>query len=95
VFVAVASHGFLDALTDAGLGVGFFIPFYDARFFFPWRPILTSSVDPAAFFSERGATILANEMLWICTPVALGLAGLAWARRRAAGTQRARRAPDR
>ena len=26
-FFAVASHGFLDAATDAGLGVGFFIPF--------------------------------------------------------------------
>src|SRR5258707_13969443 len=34
-FIVTASHGVLDAITDGGLGVGFFIPFDSARYFFP------------------------------------------------------------
>src|SRR5579862_6474689 len=54
IFVACASHGFLDAFTDAGLGVGFFIPFSAHRYFFPWRPIRTSPLNPRAFVSSSG-----------------------------------------
>jgi inner membrane protein len=67
-FVAVASHGLLDAATDAGLGVGFFIPFSSERYFLPWRPILTSPLGVGAFFSPRGLAILANEFAWIMAP---------------------------
>src|SRR5467141_4808921 len=35
-FLITASHGFLDAMTDGGLGVAFFSPFDNRRFFFPW-----------------------------------------------------------
>src|ERR1700760_1766773 len=35
LFVAAASHGFLDALTDGGLGVAFFSPFDNHRYFLP------------------------------------------------------------
>jgi inner membrane protein len=38
-FLATASHGFLDAMTDGGLGVAFFSPFDNHRYFLPWRPI--------------------------------------------------------
>lgn len=69
---ACASHGLLDALTNAGLGVGLAIPFWNDRYFFPWRPILTSSLDPRDAFSRRGLEILLNEARWI------GLATLAW-----------------
>jgi len=71
IFVACASHGFLDAFTDAGLGVGFFIPFSDVRYFFPWRPILTSPLSIGRFFSEDGALILRNEAVWVWIPVGL------------------------
>ena len=74
-FVAVASHGLLDAATDAGLGVGFFIPFSEHRYFFAWRPILTSPIGMGAFFSPRGLAILANEFVWIMAP-ALACAAL-------------------
>ena len=75
---ATASHGVLDAFTNGGLGVGFWIPFSDERLFAPFRPIMTSSIDPAHAFGTRGMRVLANEALWIGLPVAsaLGLVNL-------------------
>ena len=73
-FVITASHGFLDAMTDGGLGVAFFSPFDPTRYFLPWRPILVSPIG-AGFFSERGIAVLWSELLWVW-PVALAL-GLA------------------
>ena len=70
-FVACASHGVLDALTDAGRGVGFFLPFVDERYFFPWRPLETSPVRPIAFFRGRSLAILTNELIWVWLPVEL------------------------
>jgi inner membrane protein len=66
---ACASHGILDAFTDAGLGVGFFIPFDDTRYFFPWRPILTSPLSIGSFLSGRGVAIMMNELIWVWLPV--------------------------
>lgn len=70
-FVVTASHGVLDAMTDGGLGVAFFAPFSNARYFLPWRPIAASPVAIAAFFSTRGLRILATEIIWIWIPAAL------------------------
>lgn len=78
VFVALASHGVLDAFTDGGLGVGLFIPFDDGRTFAPWRPILVSPLSAGAFFSSRGLAVVANEALWVGAPC-LALLGGAWA----------------
>jgi inner membrane protein len=36
-FLASASHGLLDAMTDGGLGVAFFSPFDNTRYFLPWN----------------------------------------------------------
>ncbi len=83
-FMACASHGILDACTDAGLGVGFFIPFDDGRYFLPWRPVRTSPLSAAAFFNARGLAILANEMLWIWLPTSLLVAVVLYARHRVA-----------
>jgi inner membrane protein len=69
-----ASHGVLDAMTTGGLGVGFFSPFENSRWFLPWRPILVSPVDPEAFFSARGLAILKSEALWVGLPSAIVLA---------------------
>jgi inner membrane protein len=87
VFAAVASHGLLDAFTDAGLGVGLFIPFDDGRYFAPWRPILTSPLSVGAFFSSRGLAVLANEALWVGVPC-LAVLALARAVRSLSGRSR-------
>jgi inner membrane protein len=69
LFLAVATHGLLDALTDGGLGVAFFAPFDDARYFFSCRPIRVSPIG-MSFFSERGWATLASELLWVWLPAA-------------------------
>ena len=82
--LACASHGLLDALTDAGLGIGFFLPFDDGRYFFDWRPLRTSPLSVMAFVNRRGLEILANEAFYIGLPAALlGGFGLALRRLRA------------
>ncbi len=88
-FLAVASHGFLDAFTDAGLGIGFFIPFESSRYFFPWRPVATSPLSIGAFFSSGAAlTILASELFWIGLPTAAAVGALGLVRRlRGAGRE--------
>lgn len=37
--VAALSHGFLDALSSYSYGVGFFAPFSQQRYRFPWTPL--------------------------------------------------------
>ncbi len=84
-FVATISHGVLDAFTDAGLGVGFLIPFDDARFFAPWRPLATSPLSVSAFLTGPALRILANEAVFVGLPLLalLTLRGFVrWARRR-------------
>jgi inner membrane protein len=68
LFAATASHGFLDAFTNGGLGVAFFSPFDRARYFFPVRPILVSPLNLAAFATRRGAAVLFSEMRWVWLP---------------------------
>jgi len=67
LFLAAASHGLLDALTDGGYGVAFFAPFDGTRYFFPFTPIAVSPIG-AGFFSARGAAVIMNEMLWVWLP---------------------------
>lgn len=67
--LAAASHGLLDAFTDAGRGVGFLIPLSDARFFFPWRPLATSPIGVQAFLRGEAAAILWNELRWVWLPL--------------------------
>jgi inner membrane protein len=75
-FTAAISHGVLDAFTDAGLGVGFLIPFDDTRYFAPWwRPLATSPLSISEFFSGPAPRILTNEALWIGPPL-VGFVGL-------------------
>jgi inner membrane protein len=67
LFLCTMSHGLLDACTDGGLGVAFFAPFHNARYFFPWTPIRVSPIG-AGFFSPRGMATLRSELVWIWTP---------------------------
>jgi inner membrane protein len=68
LFLVTASHGLLDAMTNGGLGVAFFSPVDNRRYFLPWRPILVSPIGMARFFSARGVAILESEILWIWVP---------------------------
>lgn len=72
-FLVTLSHGFLDALTDGGLGIAFFAPFDSTRYFFPWRPVSVSPIGISAFVSHEGLRVLLSELLWIGIPVGLWL----------------------
>ncbi|MAV26715.1 MAG: hypothetical protein CMQ05_11445 [Gammaproteobacteria bacterium] len=73
-FVASASHGVLDAFTNAGLGVGFLIPFDDTRYFAWSRPIETSPLSVERFFTQRGVSVFQNELLYILLPLVSAVA---------------------
>jgi len=80
--IALASHGVLDALTNGGLGVGFFIPFHDARYFFPWQPIEVSPISPRRFIDGRAWPVLASEFVVVWIPLGFAWIGALIARRR-------------
>jgi inner membrane protein len=83
LFLATASHGVLDAMTDGGSGVAFLAPFDGTRTFFPWRPIPVSPIGLSRFFSERGLAVLEAEVVLVWIPAALlGLVGVLLRRRR-------------
>ncbi|GJL58969.1 MAG: hypothetical protein NPIRA03_18260 [Nitrospirales bacterium] len=67
------SHGFLDALTNGGLGIAFFAPFDSTRYFFPLRPIVVSPIGLSAFLSQEGMGVLFSELVWIGIPVGIWL----------------------
>jgi len=71
LFLAVGSHGFLDALTDGGRGIAFFSPFSETRFFLPFRPVHVSPISLQRFFGGRALEVLASEFLWIWLPMFL------------------------
>jgi inner membrane protein len=68
LFLCAASHPILDAMTTGGLGVAFFAPFSNERYFFPWRPIRVSPINPERFFTARGLAVLASEVVWVWVP---------------------------
>jgi inner membrane protein len=83
-FLATASHGLLDAMTDGGLGVAFFSPFNTTRYFLPWSPIHVSPIGLTRFFSYRGLAVIQSELLYIWLPSALLLLSAFLIRRRVA-----------
>jgi inner membrane protein len=72
VLLATASHGFLDAFTNGGLGVAFLWPFWEERYFAPVQMIQVSPIG-RAFFSEYGLRVLLSELVWVWTPCARSL----------------------
>src|SRR5918992_4841680 len=89
LFLATASHGVLDALTNGGLGVAFFAPFDNARYFFPLTPIEVSPISVRAFFTERGVRVLTSELVWVWLPSVVFAALALWLRRREGRQERA------
>src|SRR5580698_1687907 len=81
LFLATASHGVLDAMTNGGLGVAFFSPFDNRRYFLPWRPIRVSPIGASRFFTARGLAIVQNEFIWVWIPAIL-FSLLVWTLRR-------------
>lgn len=67
-FLAMLSHGLLDAMTTGGLGVEFFWPVDTGRYFLPLRPIEVSPIRVASFLSSRGLRVLRSELLFIWLP---------------------------
>lgn len=68
LFISTISHGVLDAMTSGGKGVGFFIPFDNSRYFFPFREIKVSPIGVERFFSEWGIKVILNELKYIAIP---------------------------
>jgi inner membrane protein len=79
--LSTLSHGLLDALTSGGLGVAFFAPLDNRRYFFPWRPIRVSPITVGGFFSVRGVQVLHSELQWVWLPAALVTILTIWLRR--------------
>ncbi|WP_370478618.1 metal-dependent hydrolase [Tamlana flava] len=68
IFLSTLSHGLLDAMTSGGRGVGFFIPFKNERYFFPFREIKVSPLGVSRFFSSWGLKVLFSEIKYILFP---------------------------
>ena len=68
LFICTVSHGVFDALTTGGMGIAFFAPFSDERYFLPWRIIRVSPLSIDSFFSHRAWKILGSEAIWIGLP---------------------------
>jgi inner membrane protein len=71
LFLTTASHGVLDAITNGGLGVAFFSPFKNTRYFLPWRTVRVSPIGVTRFFTAQSWAILLSELLWIWVPAML------------------------
>jgi len=61
-FLAVASHGVLDSLTNGGLGAALLWPFSHGRYFAPLRPLPVSPIG-AGMLSSRGLYVVTVELL--------------------------------
>lgn len=68
-FLAMLSHSVLDACTDGGLGVAFFAPFNNSRYFLPWQLIQVSPIGLGSWPYTR--RVLASEVRWVWLPLAV------------------------
>lgn len=75
LFLAMASHGLLDMLTNGGLGAAILWPFDNGRYFWPVTPVAVSPIGVSNFLSARGARVLLSELIWIILPLAMLVAG--------------------
>ena len=80
LFLSTVSHGVLDAMTSGGIGVGFFIPFDNSRYFFTFRGIKVSPIGIEKFFSEWGINVILSELKYIGIPCFIILITLHFAR---------------
>lgn len=69
-FLIIASHGILDGFTNGGLGIAYFSPFDNRRYFFPWQLIEVAPIG-LAFFGRWGVRVLVSELFWVWLPLAV------------------------
>ncbi|MCF8255207.1 MAG: metal-dependent hydrolase [Bacteroidia bacterium] len=69
LLLSCLSHSILDAMTTGGLGVAFFSPFDNSRYFFPFRPIMVSPINVKSFIYGKGLAVLKSEFIWIGIPL--------------------------
>ena len=81
LFLSTISHGLLDAITTGGMGVGFFVPFENSRYFFPLRVVQVSPIGVEAFFSEWGIRVILSELKYIVVPCCIILITLLFVRK--------------
>lgn len=62
---SAASHGLLDMLTNGGLGVAWWWPLTDQRYFFPWRVIQVSPLKLQRFLDPDAIGVISSELLWV------------------------------
>jgi len=67
-FLCLISHGLLDALTNGGLGIAFFAPFNNQRYFFPFQPIDVATLSIKRFFTLDGLSVIKSELVFIWLP---------------------------
>jgi len=60
----------------------------DARYFFPWRPIVVSPIGIGAFLSRWGVQVMSSELRWIWLPAAVVVSACELRRARAATLRR-------
>src|SRR5262249_56911140 len=94
-FLTTASHGVLDAMTNGGLGVAFFAPFSNARYFFPWRPIVVSPISVGEFFGPPGPRVMWSALgsVWVPSAVVVLVRGGLAPRPRQSAVATGRRRP--
>lgn len=67
MFLAMSTHGLLDAMTNGGRGVGLFQPFHTGRFFLPFRPIEVAAIHPSNLLPDL-FSVLRSEIVWVWLP---------------------------
>lgn len=77
-----ASHGVFDAMTNGGLGIAFFAPFDNSRYFLPWTPVQVTRVGFYDFISLKGVRILISEGIFILTPMLAFYGIFTWQKRK-------------
>jgi inner membrane protein len=80
LFLCAASHGLLDGMTDGGLGVAYFAPFDNTRYWMPWRPIPVAPLGPRLIFSAWGYEVVKAELIYLWVPSLLIAAAVLAAR---------------
>jgi len=74
-FLALASHGLLDALTRGGFGIPFFWPLTEQRYG-NWGPIPVADIAFEIPDPQRSRS-LRSELLWVWVPTGIGVSLLA------------------
>jgi inner membrane protein len=76
LFLATASHGALDAFTNGGLGIAFFWPWSDERYFVRYQLIEVAPIGISHFLSSWGVRVILSELRWVWLPCGLLAIGL-------------------